>query len=37
MSNIVKGIKIKIHAYDFFDDIFNIKDFDPNNIKIDEY
>ena len=37
MSNIVKGINIKINAYDFFDDIFNIKDFDPNNIKIDEY
>ena len=35
MSNIVKDINIKNHTYYFFDDI-NIKDFDPNNIKIDE-
>ena len=34
MSNIVKDINIKIHTYYFFDDIINIKDFDPNNIKI---
>ena len=36
MSNIVKDINIKNHTYYFFDDIINIKDFDPNNIKIDE-
>ena len=24
------------HTYYIFDDIINIKDFDPNNIKIDE-
>ena len=33
---IVKDINIKNHTYYFFDDIINIKDFDPNNIKIDE-
>ena len=31
----VKDIIIN-HTYYFFDDITNIKDFDPNNIKIDE-
>ena len=31
-----KDIKIKNHTYYFFDDIINIKDFDPNNIKKDE-
>ena len=36
MSNNVKDIYIKNHTYYFFDDIINIKDFDPNNIKIDE-
>ena len=36
MSNIIKDINIKKHTYYFFDDIINIKDFDPNNIKIDE-
>ena len=36
MSNIIKDINIKNHTYYFFDDIINIKDFDPNNIKIDE-
>ena len=35
MSNKVKDINIKIHTYHFFNDI-NIKNFDPNNIKIDE-
>ena len=35
MSNNVKDINIKNHTYYFFDDI-NIKNFDPNNIKIDE-
>ena len=32
----VKDISIKNHAYYFFGDIINIKDFDPNNIKVDE-
>ena len=36
MSNKVKDTSIKIHTYYFFDDIINIKNFDPNNIKIDE-
>ena len=27
---------LKNYAYYFFDDIINIKGFDPNNIKIDE-
>ena len=36
MSNNVKDINIKNHTYYFFDDTINIKDFDPNNIKIDE-
>ena len=36
MSNKVKDINIKNHTYYFFDDIINIKVFDPNNIKIDE-
>ena len=36
MSNNVKEINTKNHTYYFFDDIINIKDFDPNNIKIDE-
>ena len=35
MSNKVQYINIRNHAYYFFDDI-NIKDFDPNNIKIDK-
>ena len=35
MSNNVKDVNMKNHTYYFFDDI-NIKDFDPNNIKIDE-
>ena len=35
MSNNVKDINIKNHTYYFFDDV-NIKNFDPNNIKIDE-
>ena len=29
-------INIKIPTYYFFNDIINIKDFDPNNIKKDE-
>ena len=36
MSNNVKDINIKNHTYYFFDDIINIKEFDPNNIKLDE-
>ena len=36
MSNNVKDINIKYHTYYLFDDIINIKDFDQNNIKIDE-
>ena len=36
MSNKFKDISIKNHTYYFFDDIINIKIFDPNNIKIDE-
>ena len=32
----VKDINIKNHICYFFDDISNIKDFDPNYIKIDE-
>ena len=35
MSNKFKDISIKNRTYYFFDDI-NIKNFDPNNIKIDE-
>ena len=36
MSNNVKDINIKNHTYYFFDDIINIKKFDPNNIKLEE-
>ena len=36
MSNTIKDINIKKHTYYLFDDIINIKDFDPNNNKIDE-
>ena len=36
MTNNVKDINKKNHTYYFFDDIINIKDFDPCNIKIDE-
>ena len=36
MSNKVKDIDMKNHIYDVFNDIINIKFFDPNNIKIDE-
>ena len=32
----VKDINIKNHTYYFFNDIINIKDFDLNNIRIDE-
>ena len=36
MSNKIKDINIKDHTYYFFDDIINIKSFDPSDIKIDE-
>ena len=36
MSNEVKSINIKNRTFYFYDDIINIKNFDPNNIKIDE-
>ena len=36
MSNKVKDIGIKNRTYYSFNDIINIKIFDPNNIKIDE-
>ena len=32
----VKDINIKTHTYYLFDDIVNIKDFDPDHIKKDE-
>ena len=35
MSNKVNDISIKIHTYYFFNNIINIKNFDPNNIEID--
>ena len=36
MSNKVKDIYIKNRTYYFFDDVTNIKIFDPNNVKVDE-
>ena len=36
MSTKVNNISIKNHTYYFLDHIINIKNFDPNNIKIDE-
>ena len=36
MSNKIKDIDIKNRTYYFFNDIVNIKNLDPNNIKIDE-
>ena len=36
MSNKVKDIYIKNHMYYFFNDVTNIKNFDPNNVKVDE-
>ena len=32
----VKDINIKNHTYYFFNSIISIKDFDPDNIRIDE-
>ena len=36
MCNKVKDINIKSRTYYFFNDIINIENFDPNNVKIDE-
>ena len=36
MSINIKDIGIKNCTYCFFDDTINIKNFNPNNIKIDE-
>ena len=36
MRNEVQDIEIKNSTYYFFNDIINIKNFDANNIKIDE-
>ena len=36
MSNKVKDVNIKNHIYYFFDDIINIKDFHPYDIKTNE-
>ena len=36
MSNKVKDIDIKKQRFYFFNDIINIKNFVPNNIKIDK-
>ena len=36
MSNIIKNISLENRTYYFFNDIINMKDFDPNDIKIDE-
>ena len=36
MSKKIEDIDIKNHMYQFFDDIVNIKSFDPNNVKINE-
>ena len=36
MNNKVKDINIKNRTYYFFNDIMDIENFDPNNIKIDE-
>ena len=36
MSNKVKEIEIKVRTYYFFNDIINIKNFDPDKIKTDE-
>ena len=36
MSNKVKDLDVKNRTYCFFDDIINVKNFYPNNIKTDE-
>ena len=35
MSNKVKDIDIKNRIYYYFNNVINLKNFDPNNIKID--
>ena len=36
MSNKVKDVDLKNRTYYFFNDMINLKNFDGNNIKIDE-
>ena len=36
MRNKFQEIEIRNHTYYFFDDIINMKNLDPNKIKIDE-
>ena len=36
MGNKFNEIDIKNHAYYFFDDMINVKNLDPNEIKINE-
>ena len=36
MTNKLKNKNITSHEYYFFDDIINLKHFDPNKIKIDK-
>ena len=36
MSNKFKDISLENHTYYFFNDMINIKNFDSNNIQIDE-
>ena len=36
MNNKVKAIDIKSCAYNLFNDIVNMQNFNPNNFKIDE-
>ena len=36
MNNKIKDIDIENHTHYFFNDIINIKNFDLNNIKLDE-
>ena len=36
MINKVKDVDIKNNTYYFLNDIINVKNFDPNNIKINE-
>ena len=36
MSNKIKYISLKNHTYFFFNNVLDIKEFDPNNIKIFE-
>ena len=36
MNNEIKDIDIKNHTHYFLDDIINMKNFDPNKIKIDD-